>query len=175
MPDSAAMRLHSPRCCSSSARTSTSSSVLMGHSVAKLCIERKQHIATPAAHHQTMAKSVNQIVSESVRFFMGERFSQKTLAQKANVAPNTVKNVLFPDKRQLGARGKEPSVKLTELDMIARALGVEVVDLLVDVSDEERIRLHRKRAGEYYAAHGELPEWAPAIFAEPGKRNGTSG
>lgn len=106
-------------------------------------------------------KPINQVVAEALRFYMGDRWNNTTLGKAAGVAPNTVKNCLSPDERQPGKSGKAPSVKLTELELLADALGVQVADLVTDATDAERLLTHRKRASEFYQRHGVLPPWAP--------------
>ena len=106
-------------------------------------------------------KPINQVVAEALKFYMGTRWNNSTLGQAAGVSPNTVKNYLAPQERAAGTSGKEPSAKLTELDKLAVALGVTVADLVTDAPDDERARLHRRRAAEYYEATGRLPDWAP--------------
>ncbi|MBX3605341.1 MAG: hypothetical protein KF788_08720 [Piscinibacter sp.] len=112
-------------------------------------------------------KPINQVLAEALRFYMGDRWNNSTLGRKAGVAANTVANYLQPEQRAQGASGKEPSAKLTELAKLAEALGVEVADLVTDATAEERLKVHRKRAAEFYAEHGVLPEWAPDPGARP--------
>lgn len=107
-------------------------------------------------------KPINQVVAEALRFYMGDRWNNSTLGRAAGVAPNTVKNYLSPDERDTGKSGKEPSAKLTELAKLAEALGVEVADLVTDATEVERRAVHRRRAADFYAAHGRLPDWAPS-------------
>lgn len=107
-------------------------------------------------------KSINSVLAEALRFYMGDKWNYSTLGAKAGVAANTVKNYREPTGREQGASGKEPSAKLTELAKLAEVLGVEVSDLVTDISDEERGKVLLRRAAEYYAEHGELPDWAPS-------------
>lgn len=120
-------------------------------------------------------KSINQVLAEALRFYMGGDWNNTTLGNKAGVAANTIKNYLNPGEREQGASGKEPSAKLTELARIAAVLGVEVSDLVTDATDDQRRAVHRKRAADYYAEHGELPDWAPRASGDGqhGKRTGT--
>jgi hypothetical protein len=116
-------------------------------------------------------KSETEIISEALRYFMGDRWNNTSLAKQAEVSPNTIANCLDPNKRAPSASGKAPSVKVTELGRIARALGLTAADLLTDATDDERRATYRRRAAAYYAEHGVLPAWAPP----PEKGNGTSG
>ncbi|HNU11736.1 MAG TPA: helix-turn-helix transcriptional regulator [Rubrivivax sp.] len=120
-------------------------------------------------------KQINQVVAEALRYYMGDRWNNSTLGRRAGVAANTIRNYLEPELRDKGASGKEPSAKLTELARLAEALGVEVADLVTDMTDEERRRVLRKRAADFYAEHGELPDWAPPAEPREGKRDGTHG
>jgi hypothetical protein len=141
-------------------------------SVAKFCGARKQHFAPGVAHTLLVAeKTETQIVAEALRYYMGDRWNNTTLGKAAEVSANTIANCLDPDKRAPSASGKVPSVKVTELGRIARALGLTAADLLTDATDEERRATYRKRAAAYYAEHGVLPAWAPS----PDKANGTDG
>lgn len=108
-----------------------------------------------------MKKPINQVVAEALRFYMGDRWNNTTLGKAAGVSPNTVKNCIAPEARAKGKSGKEPSVKLTELALLAETLGVEMADLVTDMPAEARKTLHRQRAADYYARHGVLPAWAP--------------
>ena len=115
-------------------------------------------------------KPINQVVAEALRFYMGDRWNYSSLGAAAGVASNTVKNYCQPAARSQGLSGKEPSAKLTELAKLAETLGVEVSDLVTDATDEERRKVYRKRAADYYADHGVLPDWAPPPEGAPGKR-----
>lgn len=90
---------------------------------------------------------INQIVARALRWHMDRAgLSEKALGTRAGVSPRTVANFLRPTDRAAGSRGKEPSGKLTELALIAAALGVRVADLVDDQSDEERERDRQLRA-----------------------------
>lgn len=115
-------------------------------------------------------KSINEIVSEALKFYMGNLWNQSTLGAKAGVAPGTVKNCLAPDLRVRSATGKEPSVKLTELDRIAAALSIPIADLVTDMTPDERAKSLKRRAGDFVAEHGRMPDW----YQEPPSPNGIS-
>ena len=115
-------------------------------------------------------KSINEIVSEALKFYMGDRWNQSTLGVKAGVSPGTVKNCLAPDLRVRSATGKEPSVKLTELDHIAAALSIPIADLVTDMTPDERAKSLQRRAGDFVAEHGRMPDW----YQEPPPPNGIS-
>lgn len=109
--------------------------ILVKHS-----LESKEHFTNPLRHAQPMEeKSINEVVAESVRYWMDERkLKQTPLAEKAHVSQKTISNVLHPDQRSKSKSGKEPSVKLTELARIAQVLDVEVWQLIRPISDSER-------------------------------------
>lgn len=129
---------------------------------AKYCDKRKQHLASAAAYPLRMAaKPVNQVLAESLKSFMGDKWTNVALAKEAGVGEGTIRNYLDPDKRLAGASGKAPSAKLVEVDMLARALGVTVADLVTDATEEQRRERHRAHAAAFYQMHGHLPTWAP--------------
>lgn len=119
------------------------------------------------------AKPVNQRIAEALDDFMGKRWTNVALSKASGVAESTIRNYRSPDKRQASASGKAPSAKLTELEQLAHALGLDVADLVMDLTTQERMELHRRRAADHYARHGVLPVWAPEV--EFGKRTGTTG
>lgn len=92
-----------------------------------------------------MAKTtINQTVAYALAYYMDKSgLTEKQLGSTAGVSPRTVGNFLRPEARVSGSRGKEPSGKLTELALIARALGVDVADLVTSMSDDEREQRRR--------------------------------
>lgn len=137
---------------------------LHGSIIAKLCGNSKQHFATPVWPNDDMGnKPINVVLAEALAYFMGDRWTNSSLGRAAGVAPNTVRNYLNPEVRDIGSSGKEPSAKLTELSKLADALGVQVGDLVTDATVEERERIYRKRVGEYVMEYGVLPAWAPPV------------
>lgn len=137
---SAATRLQAPRLRSKASRTSTSSDVLMRPSIAKFCWRNKQHFARLAQDIQRMADdSIVHVVARAIDWHMKRlKLTESALGEKAGVSPRTVGNFLRPEKREISASGKVPSGKLTELEMIAKALGVSFVDLVQDQTPEAR-------------------------------------
>jgi hypothetical protein len=146
-------------------------------SVAKLCDLNKQHFATPFLDTLRMAKkTANQVLAEALRFFMGQGgWNYTTLAAVAGVSANTIKNYCTPEGRELGASGKERSAKLAEVEQLADALDLHLTDLLIDATDDERARLLRKRAAEYYEVNGRLPNWAPGRVIGEGAQEEPAG
>jgi len=107
---------------------------------------------------------------------MGQEWNQTSLGRAAGVAANTVGNALNPDRRQSATKsGKLPSIKLTELDQIAKALKITVADLVTDRTESQRLLVLRERAAAYYLEHGTLPTWAQGLSGsnmDLGKRTG---
>lgn len=84
-------------------------------------------------------KSINDVFAENLAAFMLRRnLSQSTLAEMAKVSQKTVSNYLNPGQRSIGSNGKQPSAKLTELEMIADALDVEPWQLLRSLNPKQR-------------------------------------
>lgn len=112
-------------------------------------------------------RAANLILSEALAYFMGDHWSNVSLARASGVSEGTIRNYLAPQKRDQGASGKAPSAKLAELDKIAHAMGLRVTDLLEDLSADERAALYRRRAAECYQRTGALPSWAPKTPPTP--------
>jgi hypothetical protein len=112
---------------------------------AKFCGSYAQHFAT--AMRKTLRvprKPIVQVVAECLAWHLDRQGLNPTaLSKRAGVSPNTVKNFLRPAAREPSASGKVPSGKLTELEMIATALGLEVADLVTDMSESARAERHR--------------------------------
>jgi hypothetical protein len=148
-----------------------------GSSVAKFCDFNKQHFATPVRHSGRMGKkSANQVLAEALTFFKdAQGWNYTTLGRKAGLVANTIKNYCSAE-REVSPSGKERSAKLTEIEQLAEAMDLQVVDLLTDATDDDRRKLLRKRAAEYYEAYGTLPHWAPGrVITEGGQDEGASG
>lgn len=110
-------------------------------------------------------RAINQVLAENLAHYMREKgfASQPALAKESGVAQRTIGNYLRPDLRQVSKSGKQPSAKLTELERIAAALGVEVVDLLRDMTPEQRAAYERVEA----AYRSLQPPPAPEATATP--------
>jgi len=82
---------------------------------------------------------INQVLADNLRHYMDKRaLKQKALAERSGVGQTTISLYLRPESRALGAKGKAPSAKLTEIQMLADALGVEVWELLRHYQPGER-------------------------------------
>ena len=142
----------------------------MSLTIAKFCYLSKQHFASYRLDTQSMpARPINETLAENLRHFMKERnLVQKTLAAKSGVAQTTISNYLNPGRRPVGASGKAPSAKLSEVEMMAIALDIEPWQLLRSFSNEERIAYEAIETA-YRALH-------PTIRTDTQpKRNGTLG
>jgi len=86
------------------------------------------------------AKPINQVIADNLRFWMEQSGfdSQQALADKSGVSQRTIGNYLKPTLRDDTSSGKEPSAKVTELNKLAAALGIEVWQLLRQMSPQER-------------------------------------
>jgi transcriptional regulator with XRE-family HTH domain len=84
-------------------------------------------------------KDINLVVAENLRHWMTKaEVTQAHLAGLAGVSQKTISNYLNPYQRTEGSSGKQGSPKLFELDLIARALGVEVWQLTREMSAAQR-------------------------------------
>lgn len=104
--------------------------------------------------------SIVHVVARSLDWHMRKaKLNETTLGEKAGVSPRTVANFLRPEKRQISASGKVPSGKLTELEMIASALGVAFVDLVTDMTPAAREqRMREQLALQLLSGQAPLPE-----------------
>lgn len=105
------------------------------------CYTRKQPIATGVWHALGMYENlpINEVLASNLAFYMAETgiVSQPALAARSGISQRTISNYLHPTRRAAGSRGKPGSAKLTELERIAKALGVEVWQLLRPGSPQE--------------------------------------
>lgn len=86
------------------------------------------------------AKPINDVLAENLAHFMGARKVKQTeLAERSHVAQTTISLYLNPDNRAPLASGKKPSAKLSEVESLANALGIEVWQLLRNLTAQERI------------------------------------
>jgi transcriptional regulator with XRE-family HTH domain len=100
----------------------------------------KQHFASYMRNTGRMSKKpINEVLASNLLHFMQSRgFTQSALGEKSGIGQTTVGLYLNPDRRKLGASGKPPSAKLSEVEMLADGLGVEVWELLRNLSSSER-------------------------------------
>ena len=98
------------------------------------CYVRKQPIAKEIAHAVGMREKlpINEVLAANLAFYMAAAGidTQPALAARSKVSQRTISNYLNPTRRAAAASGKAGSAKLTEIERIASALGVEVWQLL---------------------------------------------
>jgi hypothetical protein len=144
---------------------------------ATLCIEDAQSFAMEKTH-------IVDTVATALAYFMSTHKNPRLrsangLGKAAGVSARTVGNFLSPEGRTEGDRGKRPSGKLTELMMIADALGIEVADLVSDQSPAARAqRTQAQRVIEAIAGTQPAPQLAHQLEPAPERaslRNGTTG
>lgn len=84
-------------------------------------------------------KSINQVFAENLAAAMKrKKLNQVTLAAKATVSQKTVSNCLNPGNRSDTTSGKESSVSLTNLQLLADALGAQPWQLLRPIDQKQR-------------------------------------
>lgn len=84
-------------------------------------------------------KPINDVLAENLAHFMSKRgLSQQALAGKCGIGQTTISLYLDPSRRKPGAMGKIPSAKLSEVEMLANSLGVDVWELLRSFTPAER-------------------------------------
>lgn len=95
-----------------------------------------------APQTQTVKIAINDVLAENLRHYMKERGfeTQAQLAKKVGVVQRTIGYYLTPAKRTPSASGKAPSAKLSEVESLAEALGVNVWELLMPRSERARFK-----------------------------------
>lgn len=108
--------------------------------IAKFCYSSKQHFAKHSIHTPRMSKqNINDVLADNLAHFMEERrVTQRALAQQSGIAQTTISLYLNPQRRQPGKSGKIPSAKLTEVESLAHALGVDAWKLIRPMTPEQR-------------------------------------
>jgi phage repressor protein C with HTH and peptisase S24 domain/transcriptional regulator with XRE-family HTH domain len=104
--------------------------------IAKLCYSNKQHFASNKLHTPPMSRpSLNEILAANLARLMEQRgWKQAALAKQSGVGQTTISLYLSPERRQPSKSGKLPSAKLSEVESLAVAVGVEPWELLKPVS-----------------------------------------
>lgn len=106
--------------------------LIHARSIANVCAYGKQPIARASPQSDGVPKSLNQRLAENLRAEQDRaQMSDRALASRAGVAPNTIANYKRPAELT-GTMGKERSAKLDEIARIASALGIDPAALLVD-------------------------------------------
>lgn len=143
------------------------------------CYVNKQRITSHRFHTRWMSKMpINAVLAANLRYFMTARgiTAQTALAASAGVAQRTVSNYLNPANRTESATGKAPSAKLSELESIAKALNVEVWELLRPMSEADRL-IYQKVEEAFAGVRALASDSSSTSHSvhESGKRYGTGG
>lgn len=115
-----------------------------------------------AGNVQKMAKpkDLNQIVAENLKFFMGRHSTLKNanaLGLKANLAPNSIRNLLDNKKRTVTSGKPVGYPTMDTLNKIAEELGCEVWQLLhPDIKKALRQQEMYKKIEENYKSLTEV-------------------
>lgn len=114
-------------------------------------------------------KTANQVLADALAYFMEKTgMTQAALAKRADIGQTTVSLYLTPDRRKAGKSGKEPSAKISEVERLADALGVQMWELLRPMSPERR---EFYRSMEALLLSGKLPaQTQTAPVAPPAPR-----
>lgn len=112
---------------------------------------------------RTPGRPINDVVAENLSYWMGKAgvLTQQALAKRSGVSQRTISNYLHPNLRADTSSGKEPSAKLSELSKLADALGVEVHQLVREITEQERAFYARIEAAYRDLTtrrHGDDPE-----------------
>lgn len=101
-----------------------------------------------------MDRSIVQIVARNLlRAYEFHGFdSHRALGKKAGVAANTVTNLMNPDARDPGKRGRT-SPNMDSLDKIAHAMGYEAWQFMLESFDpaDKPTRVLRRSEADWYA------------------------
>lgn len=82
---------------------------------------------------------INVVLAQNLAHFMREKkLTQMALSGKTGLSQSSISNYLSPGKRAAGKSGKAPSAKLSEVELIAEAIGIESWELLRFISPSER-------------------------------------
>ncbi len=82
---------------------------------------------------------LNRTLAVNLRALMEKHaLTQQELSAKCGVAQTTISLYLNPDRRKPGKDGKPGSAKLTEVEMLGNALGVQPWELLRPLTPSER-------------------------------------
>jgi transcriptional regulator with XRE-family HTH domain len=139
----------------------------MAPTIAKFCYVNKQYFARRSGQtSEVPKKSINAVFAENLKRRMeAQGHSQAALAKKAGVVQRSMGNYLKPKERELGAKGKEPSAKLTEMAMVAEALGVEPWEMLIPQDNLQDVGVE-KMAAELIALFRGMPATAQTALLE---------
>lgn len=75
--------------------------------------------------------AINNVLAQNLAHYMQEHgLTQMALSLKTGVSQRSISNYLHPADRAAGKSGKAPSAKLSEVELIATAFGIEAWELL---------------------------------------------
>lgn len=115
---------------SSCANTKSRIGVSIPDSVAKSCLDCKQHFARGAAYDWLMPRTpVREVLARNLEALMERRpdlDTQIKVAKKSGISQTSVSQILNPENEQM------ESPKLNQVEKIARAFGLATWQLLLD-------------------------------------------
>lgn len=115
-------------------------------------------------------KPINDVLAENLQHFMQEKsLTQTAIASSSGIGQTTVSLYLHPERRAPGKSGKIPSAKLSEVESLADALGVEVWELLRPLTPAQRAAYKQIEMAYKNLSGQEVQQVAPE------KRTGTAG
>lgn len=109
--------------------------------ISKNLLSGQQHLAEDERDDAAMRQQrpPAQIIAESLAHYMRLRdVNQSALAKLSGVGQTTISLYLHPERRMSGKSGKMPSPNVTDLGLLATALGIESWQLMHDAGPEER-------------------------------------
>jgi hypothetical protein len=145
-----------------------SGDTLAGQSFAQ-CIRNTLREATAIVDRMT--KPLVQVVADNILAAYGVStfHSENEPAKAASVAPNTLRNLMHPDRRAPNARG-EASPRLDVLGKVAKALGYEPWQLMVEdfrIADPPYSRPLTNREVEIYRQWADAYRSLPPLASSP--------
>lgn len=83
-------------------------------------------------------RNINRVLADNLERQMDRRkWDKNKLSAASGIAPRTIGYYLRPEHQQVGSKGKEPSAKLSEVQLLAQALEIETWQLLRDLTAEQ--------------------------------------
>lgn len=92
-----------------------------------------------AARLPVMQESITQVFARNLLEEMERQgLNQPAMAQKSGVSQKTISNCLNPTQRPAGSKGRDPSPKLSNVEKLAKALGLDAWKLLLPMERGQR-------------------------------------
>ena len=114
--------------------------------------------------YQMTVSPLNQVLADNLAYQMQRQdLTQMALAKRCGVAQTTISLYLNPGRRKEGKDGKPGSAKLTEVEMLAQALGIQPWELMRPMDVRQR-EVYEKIEAAYRALNPQTP--APQKDAE---------